>query len=419
MEAVQSASGQRCAFLASQNSPSAWTGFVRNGERSQELLQATQSPTLRKTLDPLTEAAPLAATWSYGSQRETADEDEAALVLRSSSTILVGDSYAPRPAPYLEGMPAPGETDPLYLFACHIEWERREEPSAAWELLVAAQSANQDTRAHARALLASSRHLGGVGLATYTDLSCWKKRCPSQESDMKAPYGLEIVDNCTQCTHINPAYFCAISKPALCSLDAISHKSILPAGAILFVEGQPPRGLFIVCSGRVNLSTTSREGKILILKTVEAGETVGLSASVSNMPYEVTAETSTPCQLGFVDRKHFTELIQTHSEIGVHTAHCLSREYQTAYRDIHHLVLTRSSAGKLARLLLSQAPAGDSEDETRISTPMTHEEMAQRIGASRETVTRLLSHLRKKRLIRLDGPNLVIRDRSGLEALTT
>lgn len=236
---------------------------------------------------------------------------------------------------------------------------------------------------------------------------------------MKAPYGLEIVDNCTQCPHMNPAYFCAVSNAALQSLDAVSHKSILPAGAILFVEGQPPRGLFIVCSGKVNLSTTSREGKILILKTVEAGETVGLSSTVSGMPYEVTAETATPCQLGFVERRHYADLMEAHSEIGVHTAHCLSREYQSAYRDIHHLVLTRSSAGKLARLLLSQAPPQNTEDEARIPTPMTHEEMAQRIGASRETVTRLLSHLRKKRLIRLDGANLVIRDRSGLEALTT
>jgi CRP/FNR family transcriptional regulator len=48
---------------------------------------------------------------------------------------------------------------------------------------------------------------------------------------------------------------------------------------------------------------------------------------------------------------------------------------------------------------------------------MTHEEMAQRIGASRETVTRLLSDLRRKQLIRLDGPTLVIRNRSGLEAI--
>lgn len=310
------------------------------------------------------------------------------------------------------------EPDALYLFACFIEWEQREEPSTAWELTAAAQSWNNDTCAQARALLAGSRHLSGMGLTAPSEFKCSRKRIATSETDMKGPYNLEIFDNCTECAHTSPSHFCAVSEPALRSLDAISHKSTLPAGAILFVEGQPARGLFIVCSGRVNLSTTSREGKILILKSVEAGETVGLSATISGMPYEVTAETATPCQVGFVDRKHFTELMESHSEIGVHSAHTLSREYQTAYRDIHHLVLTRSSAGKLARLLLSQAPRQDAEEETRIQIPMTHEEMAQRIGASRETVTRLLSHLRKKRLIRLDGPTLVIRDRSGLEALT-
>jgi CRP/FNR family transcriptional regulator len=206
----------------------------------------------------------------------------------------------------------------------------------------------------------------------------------------------------------------------------MSHKSILPAGAILFVEGQSPRGMFILCSGKVNLSTTSREGKILILKTADAGEALGLSASISGAGYESTAETATPCLLNFVDRKEYLELMQTHSEIGMHTAQSLSRDYQSAYRDIHDLVLTRSSAGKLARLLLSNSLTKSSSShstdgldatETRIHSVMTHEEMAQRIGSSRETVTRLLSDLKKKQLIRLDGPTLVIRDRSALEAL--
>jgi CRP/FNR family transcriptional regulator len=176
--------------------------------------------------------------------------------------------------------------------------------------------------------------------------------------------------------------------------------------------------MFILRSGKVNLSTTSREGKVLILKTAAAGETLGLSAAISGMTYESTAETATPCQLDFVDRKHFLELMQSHSEVGMHTVQCLSRDFQAAYRDIHDLVLTRSSAGKLARMLLSHAPTqGVEASETRLHSPMTHEEMAQRIGASRETVTRLLSNLKKKRLIRLDGPTLIIRDRSALEAL--
>ena len=66
--------------------------------------------------------------------------------------------------------------------------------------------------------------------------------------------------------------------------------------------------MFILCSGKVNLSTTSREGKILILKTADAGEALGLSATVSGAGYESTAETATPCQLNFVDRKHFLDL---------------------------------------------------------------------------------------------------------------
>ncbi|MGP0021208.1 MAG: Crp/Fnr family transcriptional regulator [Candidatus Sulfotelmatobacter sp.] len=311
----------------------------------------------------------------------------------------------------------PQEVDPFYLFACHVEWQQREEPSAAWELLAAAQSSHADTRAHARALLANSHHLGGLGAGS--GFAAKKKRSPATENnDMNSPQDLAIPDNCMECTNPTQGFFCGLSPTALHLLNEVSHKSTLPAGAILFVEGQSPRGMFILCSGRVNLSTTSREGKILILKTAEAGEALGLSAAVSGVGYESTAETSTPCQLSFVDRNHLLELMQTHTEVGSHAAQCLSRDYQSAYRDIHDLVLTRSSAGKLARLLLSHSPTQVAEEaESRIHSSMTHEEMAQRIGASRETVTRLLSNLKKKRLIRLDGSTLVIRDRTALQAL--
>jgi len=334
------------------------------------------------------------------------------LALSSESILQNPQSRELQPSP----PPHPHQVDPLYLFACHLEWEQREEPSAAWELLAAAQSSHSDTRAHARALLSSSRHLGGFGAGS----GCVpkKKRLPATEPKMKSLFDPEIGDNCIECTNPTSGFFCGLSESALRSLNEIGHRSNLPAGAILFVEGQSPRGTFILCSGKVNLSTTSREGKILILKTAEAGEALGLSATVSGVGYESTAETSTPCQLSFLDRNHLLELMQSDSEVGSHAALCLSRDYQSAYRDIHDLVLTRSSAGKLARLLLSHSPTQvPDEAETRIHSAMTHEEMAQRIGASRETVTRLLSGLKKKRLIRLDGSTLVIRDRTALKAI--
>jgi CRP-like cAMP-binding protein len=207
--------------------------------------------------------------------------------------------------------------DPLYLFACHIAWERDGDPSAGWELIAAARSSDDDTRAHARALLASSHHLGGIGL---TSIAAVFRRPPAAtENNMKTPYGLDIIDDCTTCNNRIAQFFCGVSPSVLQSLNQVSHKSTLPAGAILFVEGQAPRGMFIICSGKVNLSTTSREGKILILKTTNAGEALGLSACISGVGYETTAETATPCQLAFVERKRFLELLDSHSEMGTHT----------------------------------------------------------------------------------------------------
>jgi len=235
---------------------------------------------------------------------------------------------------------------------------------------------------------------------------------------MRTPYGLEIIESCMGCKASREGFFCRLSAPVLRAADVVSHHTVMPGGAVLFVEGQTPRGIFILCSGNVKLSTTSKEGKMLILKQAEAGEVLGLSAVISGTNYEMTAETASPSQLNFISRPDFMTLMQRESEVGMRAATWLSREFQGAYRDIHDLVLARSSSGKLARLLLSCAPrSSQPAEELRLRSAMTHEEMAQRIGSSRETVTRLLSDLKKKRLIRLEGAKLVIRDRNGLEAL--
>ena len=235
---------------------------------------------------------------------------------------------------------------------------------------------------------------------------------------MNTPYGLEIIENCVTCKLRRDKWFCGLSPEVLKSFSSASHLSTYPGGAILFVEGQTPRGVVVLCSGKVKLSTTSRDGKVLILKMAEPGEALGLSAVISGTPYELTAETAGPCQVNFIDRESLMRLLDKYGELGLHSAQALSREFQSAYRDIHDLVLARSSAGKLARLLLSWSAGRDGAGgEIRIRSSMTHEEIAQMIGSSRETVTRLLSELKKKELIRLEGSTLVIRNRTALEEL--
>ncbi len=311
----------------------------------------------------------------------------------------------------------PAAVDPLYLFACQLEWERGAAPSAAWEVISAARSAHADTRAHARSLLERSQQIKSQHPEDVLEEQ-GHRRSSTAEAGMRTPYGLEIIESCMGCKVSRTGFFCRFSPAVMRSVDESSHHSVMPAGALLFVEGQTPRGVFVLCSGKVKLSTTSKEGKMLILKQAEAGEVLGLSAAISGTNYEMTAETASPCQLNFIGRRDLMNLLQNESEVGVHSALWLSHEFQGAYRDIHDLVLARSSSGKLARLLLSCAPTGiQNSAELHLRSVMTHEEMAQRIGSSRETVTRLLSDLKKKRLIRLEGATLVIRDRTGLEAL--
>jgi len=237
---------------------------------------------------------------------------------------------------------------------------------------------------------------------------------------MNTPYGLEFTESCMTCKLRKEHWFCHLSSDVLRPFSDASHLSTYPGGALLFVEGQVPRGAFVLCSGKVKLSTTSRDGKVLILKIAEPGEVLGLSAVISGEPYEVTAETASPCQVNYVEREPLIKLMEKSGELGLHSAQALSKEFQSAYRDIHDLVLARSSAGKLARLLLSWTQGHERDkglSEIRIRPSVTHEEMAQMIGSSRETVTRLLSDLKKKEFIRLDGTTLVIRNRTALEAI--
>jgi CRP/FNR family transcriptional regulator, cyclic AMP receptor protein len=320
--------------------------------------------------------------------------------------------------------------DPLYLLSCGVLWHQQRDASAGWELIQFLRSRDSDTRAVAAALLAKTEHArllvrdlrrarAHITKPVARNVGDRDGQAPGKVAEMNTPYGLEIVDSCLTCKLRRDNWFCGLSPDVLKLLSAASHLSTYPGGAILFVEGQMPRGAFVLCSGKAKLSTTSREGKVLILKIAEAGEVLGLSAVIAGEPFELTAETAGPCQVNFVEREALMRLMEKNGELGLHASQALSREFQSAYRDIHDLVLARSSAGKLARLLLSWTPIREKFEppEIRIRASLTHEEMAQMIGSSRETVTRLLSDLKKKEFIRLDGSTLVIRNRTALEAL--
>lgn len=322
-----------------------------------------------------------------------------------------------------------GSADPMYLLGCGTQWHYEGDTSAGWELVRILRSSDAQGRVLAAELLAKTAHghfrardlrRGKARFKQLTRSHLQQEAERRREKGMNTPYGLEIIDSCVTCKLRRNQWFCGVTSDSLRSLSEASHLCTYPDGALLFVEGQVPRGAYVLCSGKAKLSTTSREGKVLILRIAEAGEVLGLSAVITGQPFEITAETTGPCQVNFLERQALIERIEKSGELGLRSAQALSREFQSAYRDIHDLVLARSSAGKLAKLLLSWTPNREKAPgvgEIRVRAGLTHEEMAQMIGASRETVTRLLGDLKKKELIRLEGSTLVIRNRNALEAL--
>ena len=235
---------------------------------------------------------------------------------------------------------------------------------------------------------------------------------------MRAPYGLEIIENCLACPHREERLFCNLPPTATQGLAAITSASSYPKGATLFVEGQVPRGVFILCSGRVKLSTTSADGKTLIVRIADPGEVLGLPATVTEKPYELTEEVVEPTQANFITRQDFLNFLRQHGEVGLRVAQQLGETYHSAIAEMRNIGLSHSVGEKLARFLLDlSAGHDDGKGELRVTLTLTHEEIAQMIGASRETVTRLFGEFKKKQLLQVKGSTLIIKNKAGLESV--
>src|SRR5690349_22519702 len=121
-----------------------------------------------------------------------------------------------------------------------------------------------------------------------------------------------------------------ISQQALAALEKIEHTTNFPAGAIIFMEGQPARGVYVVRRGRVKLLTTNSEGRTLILKIAKPGEALGLNSVITGKPYDLTAEILQPAELAFIPRGDFLNFITQHGDACLHFASLLSRDCRAA-----------------------------------------------------------------------------------------
>src|SRR4051812_29599893 len=106
--------------------------------------------------------------------------------------------------------------------------------------------------------------------------------------------------SCIQCESRIERAFCDMPPEPLHAFDAMKSIAQYPKGSILFAEGRPPRGIYVLCSGRAKLTVCSESGKRLLVCVAGPGDLLGLGAAISGTNYEVNCELLDPCLIAFI-----------------------------------------------------------------------------------------------------------------------
>jgi CRP/FNR family transcriptional regulator, cyclic AMP receptor protein len=213
-------------------------------------------------------------------------------------------------------------------------------------------------------------------------------------------------------------FLSGFSPSVLTAFESIKMTATYPAGAVLFVEGEETHGAFVLSAGRVKLSICSVNGKVIILRIARPGEILGLHAVVSSTGFQATAQTIEPCHLGFVRRGDFLRFLRDYPQASLEAARQLSANYQEACDQLRSIGLCDSAKERVARFVLEWAESGEMREEgVRATLTLTHEEIGQLIGTSRETITRALGEFRAKGWIVMKGAALLVKNIGAMQAM--
>lgn len=230
---------------------------------------------------------------------------------------------------------------------------------------------------------------------------------------------MERNQGCLDCPSREKHLFCNMQTSSVEKFDCLGTTVQFGRGGIIFREGDPCGSVHVLCSGRVKLSATSREGRTLILKIARAGEVLGLSAALASQPYEVTAETVEPCRLKTIRRQALLDFLDRNPDASMRAARAVAQEYKAAFCEVRRLALPATASGRVAGLLLdwTREQAPDTANRSRCMMTLTHEEIASMTATTRETVTRILGQLKRDQLISIRGAALTVLQPQALERL--
>jgi len=221
-----------------------------------------------------------------------------------------------------------------------------------------------------------------------------------------------VVQNCVTCPVRGPHCFCSLGPAAVQELQTIGNHLRLRPGETVLREDSMADRVYVVCRGKIKLTASSADGKLLIVRIAGPGDVLGLTSLLNNVRHKVTAETLEVCDLKAIGRTEFLAFMESSRDVGRNAAVSIAWEYEGVLLTARRLATSSSAARKLATALLDWGRMDAAENTPakpmEFCMPLTHEELGSMTGLSRETVTRLLGKFRREGLVELDGERMVL-----------
>jgi CRP/FNR family transcriptional regulator, cyclic AMP receptor protein len=203
-------------------------------------------------------------------------------------------------------------------------------------------------------------------------------------------------------------------------LEAMAGRAAIrrfSAGEMLFSEGEPCTGLFVVASGQVRIFKTSPAGREHILAIQGAASSVAELPVFDGGPYPASAAAVEESQLVFLSREDFRACCLEHPEVGLKVLQVVGARLRRLVAIIEELSFTSLRQRLIAWLLReAQAHGRPSEHGTVFDLDVSHQEIAAHIGTVRELVSRNMARLQAEGLIRVKGREVTILNEQAMES---
>lgn len=221
--------------------------------------------------------------------------------------------------------------------------------------------------------------------------------------------------HCEQCPSKGKGVFCELETMAL---DDLSHQKItnvFKKGQTLFMEGNPPYGLYCVSEGNIKITKMGADGKDTIVRIATAGDVIGHRSIFTDQHYKATATALDDSQVCFIDKKYILKMVQNEPTVACNLISRLGRDLGASEDKLASFSQknVRERVCELL-LLLKESHGKVHENGIRIDIKLTREEMASLVGTATETLIRIISELKEEKIVEQQGKSIVIIDEKRL-----